>query len=85
MLTSTPHPMTKMKSDNILRKYGREVVERLRSCGDESQMKALLQGEGFTVSDTDLSAIAEVMKTMGGGLRELTLDELDQITGGTII
>lgn len=85
MLTSTPHPMTTMKSDNILRKYGREVVERLRSCGDESQMKALLQGEGFTVSDSDLSAIAEVMKTMGGGLRELTLDELDQITGGTII
>lgn len=74
-----------MKSDNILRKYGREVVERLRSCSDESQMKALLQGEGFTVSDSDLSAIAEVMKTMGGGLRELTLDELDQITGGTII
>lgn len=85
MLTSTPHPMTTMKSDNILRKYGREVVERLRSCGDDSQMKALLQGEGFTVSDSDLSAIAEVMKTMGGGLRELTLDELDQITGGTII
>lgn len=85
MLTSTPHPMTTMKSDNILRKYGREVVERLRSCGDESQMKALLQGEGFTISDSDLSAIAEVMKTMGGGLRELTLDELDQITGGTII
>lgn len=85
MLTSTPHPMTTMKSDNILRKYGREVVERLRSCADESQMKALLQGEGFTVSDSDLSAIAEVMKTMGGGLRELTLDELDQITGGTII
>lgn len=85
MLTSTPHPMTTMKSDNILRKYGREVVERLRSCGDESQMKALLQSEGFTVSDSDLSAIAEVMKTMGGGLRELTLDELDQITGGTII
>lgn len=74
-----------MKSDNILRKYGREVVERLRSCADKSQMKALLQGEGFTVSDSDLSAIAEVMKTMGGGLRELTLDELDQITGGTII
>ena len=85
MLTSTPHPMTTMKSDNILRKYGREVVERLRSCADESQMKALLQGEGFTISDSDLSAIAEVMKTMGGGLRELTLDELDQITGGTII
>lgn len=85
MLTSTPHLMTTMKSDNILRKYGREVVELLRSCADESQMKALLQGEGFTVSDSDLSAIAEVMKTMGGGLRELTLDELDQITGGTII
>lgn len=48
-------------------------------------MKSVLKGEGFTVSDSDLSAIAEVMKTMGGGLRELTLDELDQITGGTII
>ena len=74
-----------MKSDNIIRKYGRDVASRLRECSDEAQMKSVLKGEGFTVSDSDLSAIAEVMKTIGGGLRELTLDELDQITGGTII
>ena len=75
----------KMKSDDIIRKYGRDVASRLRECDDEEQMKAILKSEGFSVSESDISTITELIKTMGGEMRELSLDELDHITGGTII
>lgn len=74
-----------MKADNIIRIYGRETTEQLRGCNDEAEMKEVLEQKGFTVSDADIKAIHQLMKTMSGALRELSLDELNQITGGTIL
>ncbi|MGM9733719.1 MAG: hypothetical protein ACI3YT_06335 [Prevotella sp.] len=73
-----------MKADNIIRIYGRETTELLRGCSDEAEMKEVLAQKGFTVSDDDVKAIHQLMKTMSGELRELSLDELNQITGGII-
>ena len=72
-----------MKINNIIRKYGRDITSRMRECADETGMKKILEEGGFTVSDVDVKQIAALLRTMSGELRDLTLDELNQITGGT--
>lgn len=71
-----------MKLDSIIRTYGHDVMESLKHCHDNGDVRRLLAGAGFDVSDDDVKDIVVVLDMLNGGLRELSLDELSQITGG---
>ncbi|MGM9699099.1 MAG: hypothetical protein ACI3Y0_10715 [Prevotella sp.] len=71
-----------MKLDSFIRTYGREVMESLRECHDEDTVRQVLGAAGFEVTDKELNDIVALVAMLNGGVRELTLDELSQITGG---
>lgn len=71
-----------MKLDSIIRTYGREVMESLKDCHDAESVGRVLAGAGFDVSNDDVKDIVVVLDMLNGGLREMSLDELSQITGG---
>ena len=71
-----------MKLDNVIRKYGREVMEALKSCHDGDTVKQVISQAGFQVTDGEAKDIAALMAMVTGQLRELSLEELSQVTGG---
>ena len=72
-----------MKLDSFIRTYGREVMESLRECHDVDSVRHVLEAAGNgNVSDKDLRELVNLLDVLNGGLRELSLDELAQITGG---
>lgn len=71
-----------MKLDSFIRTYGREVMESLRECHDEGAVRQVLGAAGIEVTDKELNDIVALVAMLNGGVRELTLDELSQITGG---
>ncbi|MGN0281421.1 MAG: hypothetical protein ACI4B3_03850 [Prevotella sp.] len=71
-----------MKLDSIIRTYGRDVMESLKGCHGGDDVKRVLAAAGFEASDSDVKDIAGLLDMLNGELRELSLDELSQITGG---
>lgn len=72
-----------MKLDSIIKIYGREVMEGLKECHDLDSVRHVLEAAGNgNVSDKDLRELVNLLDVLNGGLRELSLDELAQITGG---
>lgn len=71
-----------MKLDTVIRKYGREVMEALKGCTDSEAVRQVISQAGFQVTDGEVKDIAALMTMVTGDLRELSLDELSQVTGG---
>ena len=70
-----------MKLDSIIRKYGREVMNSLKDSNDEGIVRRSLEAQGHRVGDDEVKDILSLLNMLNGGLRELSLDELSQITG----
>ncbi|MGN0049742.1 MAG: hypothetical protein ACI37N_00945 [Prevotella sp.] len=70
-----------MKLDSIIRKYGREVMNCLKDSNDEESVRHILEAQGHRVGDDEVKDILSLLNMLNGGLRELSLDELSQITG----
>ena len=72
-----------MKLDTVIKLYGRNVMEQLRLCHNENEMMLVVSNAGYSVTPNEAKEILALMTLLTGGLRELTLEELSQVTGGT--
>ena len=72
-----------MKLDTVIKLYGRNVMEQLRLCHNENEVMRVISNAGYTVTPNEAKEILALMTLLTGGLRELTLEELSQVTGGT--
>lgn len=72
-----------MKLDTVIKLYGRNVMEQLRLCHNENEVMLVISNAGYSVTPNEAKEILALMTLLTGGLRELTLEELSQVTGGT--
>ena len=72
-----------MKLDTVIKLYGRNVMEQLRLCHNENEVMQVVSNAGYSATPNDAKEILALMTLLTGGLRELTLEELSQVTGGT--
>ena len=72
-----------MKLDTVIKLYGRNVMEQLRLCHNENEVMQVVSNGGYSVTPNEAKEILALMTLLTGGLRELTLEELSQVTGGT--
>ena len=72
-----------MKLDTVIKLYGRNVMEQLRLCHNENGVMQVVSNAGYSVTPNEAKEILALMTLLTGGLRELTLEELSQVTGGT--
>ena len=72
-----------MKLDTVIKLYGRNVTEQLRLCHNENEVMRVISNAGYSVTPNEAKEILALMTLLTGGLRELTLEELSQVTGGT--
>lgn len=72
-----------MKLDTVIKLYGRNVMEQLRLCHNENEVMLVVSNAGYSVTLNEAKEILALMTLLTGGLRELTLEELSQVTGGT--
>lgn len=72
-----------MKLDTVIKLYGRNVMEQLRLCHNENEVMLVVSNAGYSVTPNEAKEILALMTLLTGGLRELTLEELSQVTGGT--
>ena len=72
-----------MKLDTVIKLYGRNVMEQLRLCHNENEVMQVVSNAGYSVTLNEAKEILALMTLLTGGLRELTLEELSQVTGGT--
>ncbi|MDD6863444.1 MAG: hypothetical protein PUD56_06300 [Prevotella sp.] len=72
-----------MKLDTVIKLYGRNVMEQLRLCHNENEVMQVVSNAGYSVTPNEAKEILALMTLLTGGLRELTLEELSQVTGGT--
>ena len=72
-----------MKLDTVIKLYGRNVMEQLRLCHKENEVMQVISNAGYSVTPNEAKEILALMTLLTGGLRELTLEELSQVTGGT--
>lgn len=72
-----------MKLDTVIKLYGRNVMEQLRLCHNENEVMRVVSNAGYSVTPNEAKEILALMTLLTGGLRELTLEELSQVTGGT--
>ena len=72
-----------MKLDTVIKLYGRNVMEQLRLCHHENEVLLVVSNAGYSVTPNEAKEILALMTLLTGGLRELTLEELSQVTGGT--
>ena len=72
-----------MKLDTVIKLYGRNVMEQLRLCHNENEVMRVISNAGYSVTPNEEKEILALMTLLTGGLRELTLEELSQVTGGT--
>lgn len=71
-----------MKLDTVIKLYGRNVMEQLRLCHNENEVMRVVSNAGYSVTPNEAKEILALMTLLTGGLRELTLEELSQVTGG---
>lgn len=71
-----------MKLDTVIKLYGRNVMEQLRLCHNENEVMLVVSNAGYSVTPNEAKEILALMTLLTGGLRELTLEELSQVTGG---
>lgn len=71
-----------MKLDTVIKLYGRNVMEQLRLCHNENEVMRVISNAGYSVTPNEAKEILALMTLLTGGLRELTLEELSQVTGG---
>ena len=72
-----------MKLGTVIKLYGRNVMEQLRLCHNEKEVMQVVSNAGYSVTPNEAKEILDLMTLLTGGLRELTLEELSQVTGGT--
>lgn len=72
-----------MKLDTVIKLYGRNVMEQLRLCHNENEVMLVVSNAGYSATPNETKEILALMTLLTGGLRELTLEELSQVTGGT--
>ena len=72
-----------MKLDTVIKLYGRNVMEQLRLCHNENEVMQVVSNAGYSVTPNEAKEILALMTLLTGGLRELTLEGLSQVTGGT--
>ena len=72
-----------MKLDTVIKLYGRNVMEQLRLCHNENEVMQVVSNAGYSVTPNEAKEILALMTLLTGVLRELTLEELSQVTGGT--
>ena len=72
-----------MKLDTVIKLYGRNVMEQLRLCHNENEVMLVVSNAGYSVTPNEAKEILALMTLLTGGLRELTQEELSQVTGGT--
>lgn len=53
----------------------------LKDSNDEESVRHILEVQGHRVGDDEVKDILSLLNMLNGGLRELSLDELSQITG----
>ena len=53
----------------------------LKDSNDEESVRHILEAQGHRVGDDEVKDILSLLNMLNGGLRELSLDELSQITG----
>ena len=56
-------------------------MNSLKDSHDEESVRHLLEAQGHLVDDDEVKDILSLLNMLNGGLRELSLDELSQITG----
>ena len=71
-----------MKLDTVIKQYGRNVMEHLRLCHDEKEIMSVISNAGYSVTQIEAKEILELLTLTTGELRELSLEELSQGTGG---
>ena len=56
-------------------------MNSLKDSHDEEGVRHILGAQGHLVGDDEVKDILSLLNMLNGGLRELSLDELSQITG----
>ena len=56
-------------------------MNSLKDSHDEERVRHILEAQGHRVGDDEVKDILSLLNMLNGGLRELSLDELSQITG----
>ena len=56
-------------------------MNSLKDSHDEEGVRHILEAQGHLVGDDEVKDILSLLNMLNGGLRELSLDELSQITG----
>ena len=56
-------------------------MNSLKDSNDEESVRHKLEAQGHLVGDDEVKDILSLLNMLNGGLRELSLDELSQITG----
>ena len=56
-------------------------MNSLKDSHDEESVRHILEAQGHFVDDDEVKDILSLLNMLNGGLRELSLDELSQITG----
>mgnify|MGYP003469263911 FL=1 len=56
-------------------------MNSLKDSHDEESVRHILEAHGHRVGDDEVKDILSLLNMLNGGLRELSLDELSQITG----
>ena len=56
-------------------------MNSLKDSHDEESGRHILEAQGHRVGDDEVKDILSLLNMLNGGLRELSLDELSQITG----
>lgn len=56
-------------------------MNSLKDSHDEESVRHILEVQGHRVGDDEVKDILSLLNMLNGGLRELSLDELSQITG----
>lgn len=57
-------------------------MEHLRLCHDEIEIMSVISNAGYSVTQIEAKEILELLTLTTGELRELSLEELSQVTGG---
>lgn len=56
-------------------------MNSLKDSHDEESVRHILEAQDHRVGDDEVKDILSLLNMLSGGLRELSLDELSQITG----
>lgn len=56
-------------------------MNSLKDSHDEESVRHILEAQGHLFGDDEVKDILSLLNMLNGGLRELSLDELSQITG----